>query len=46
MRQDLFKERIEIIAVFGNMRIDEKFKFIMIGHDYDINTIFIKGIGV
>ena len=45
LRQHLFESLTEIVPAFANMNTDDKFRFIMISYDYDINKICINGIG-
>ena len=41
LRQHLFESLTEIVPAFANMNTDDKFRFIMISYDYDINKICI-----
>ena len=45
LRVNLFEKLSDIVPAFADMNIDDKFKFIMISDDYDINKICINGIG-
>ena len=42
LRQHLFESLTKIVPAFANMNTDDKFRFIMISYDYDINKICMK----